>query len=246
MKKAIILSGLLLTLTASFAAAAAGINLANGDCSAGGLVNAPNNLCTSNTGLALNLIVSVTPPAGMNNVVAVDGLIDVQTDQPALSPWWSLDGCRAVGALSFDAGFLSGPFNCNDFWAGGATPGGGITPVHTAANRFQIIFTAATSYETAMDPQAEHYTHKILITKSKSVSTGACAGCTDAACLVLNRLVVIQPAGVGDAEITTPIVSNWVTYNGGVVGPGPNGEQGCPGATPSQNRTWGQVKSLYR
>ena len=246
MKKAIILSGLLLAVSVSLAAAQ-GINLAINDCSQGGVVAAPNNTCTSSTGLALNMIGSASAPAGMDRVVACEGYIDGQTSAAALSPWWTLDGCRA-SALSFDFGFLSGPFNCGDFWGGQASGGGGIGPDHTAPNRFQIKLVCATVAENPMEAGTENYLFKVLITKAKTTGTGACAGCTDAACLVLNRVIINQPAGAvgGDAVITTPIVSNYVTYNGGVVGGGPNGGSGCPGATPTQNRTWGQVKSLYR
>lgn len=238
MKKAIILTGLLLTLTASFAAAQ-GINLALGDCSIGGTSAAPVNLCTSSTGIALGLVGSVVPPAGMDRVVACEGYIDGQTAADALSPWWTLDGCRSA-ALTFNFDFLAGPFNCNDFWAGLASGGGGISPVHTGPNRFQIKLVGATVAENPIDPQMEHYLFKVNIGRTKSAGTGLCAGCTDAACLVMNRLVINQPAGVGDAVLTNPMYGNFVSYGAGnILG-------GCPGATPSQNRTWGQVKSLYR
>jgi hypothetical protein len=243
MKKAMILSGLLLALTASFAAAQ-GLNLALNDCGPAGLQLANPN-CASNTGIALSLVGSVVPPPGLDRVVACEGYIDGQTDQGALSPWWTLDGCRAA-ALTFSFDFLAGPFNCNDFWAGGASGGGGIAPEHTQANRFQIKLVGATPGEAILDPGMEHYLFKVNITRTKSTGTGSCAGCTDAACFVLNRLIINQPAGVGDAVLTNPMHSNFVTYNGGAVGGGPNGGTGCPGATPSQNRTWGQVKSLYR
>jgi hypothetical protein len=243
MKKAIILSGLLLVLSASFAAAQ-GINLALGDCGAAGTTNV-SNPCTSNSGLAMQLVGSATPPAGMDRVVACEAYIDGQTDQAVLSPWWTLDGCRA-GAMSFDFNFLTASGECNDFWANQASGGGGIAPEHTAPNRFQIKLTCATVAENPIDPGMEHYLFKVLIARTKTTGTGLCAGCQDAACLVLNRVIINQPAGVGDATLTTPMVGNFVSYNGGAVGGGPNGGSGCPGATPSQNRTWGQVKSLYR
>jgi hypothetical protein len=245
MKKAIILSGLLLAVTASFAAAQ-GINLALTDCGSFGAVNAAAN-CATNTGVAMSIVGSCIPPAGLDRVVGVEGYIDGQTSAATLSPWWTLDGACRGTAMSFSFDF-SANSNCNDFWGGQASGGGGISPVHTAANRFQIKLAGATVLENPIDPGVEHYMFKVNINRSKSTGTGACAGCTDAACLVLNRMNVVQPAGAigGDAVITLPILNNYVTYNNGVVGGGPNGGSGCPGATPSQNRTWGQVKSLYR
>jgi hypothetical protein len=44
-----------------------------------------------------------------------------------------------------------------------------------------------------------------------------------------------------EVRITAPLTSNFVTWQGGAIG-----GAGCPGATPAQNRTWGQVKSIYR
>lgn len=244
MKKVIALSGLLLVLTASFASAQ-GINMALNDCSVGGAVNAPNNPCTSNSGIALSMVGSMVAPPGYDRVVACEGYIDGQTAAATLSPWWTLDGCRST-AISYAFDFTAGPFNCGDFWAGQASGGGALSPVHTAPNRFQIKLVCATINENPIEAGTEFYMFKVNILKSKSVGTGNCAGCSEGACLVLNRMVLNQPAGVGDATITTPIVSTHVTYNGGAVGGGPNGGSGCPGATPAQNRTWGQVKSLYR
>ena len=240
MKKAIILTGLLLACSVSLAAAQ-GINLRLNDCGIAGTQNAAAS-CATNTGLAMSMVGSAVVPAGMDRVVACEGYIDVQTSAAVLSPWWLMETgqCRA-SALTFSFDFLTAPGTCNDFWAGGATGGGGVGPEHSAPNRLLIKLVGATPTENPIDPGVEHYMFKANISRAKTVGTGACAGCNDAACLVLNRLVVNQPAGVGDATITTPMVGNYVTYNGGVIG-----GAGCPGATPTQNRTWGQVKSLYR
>jgi hypothetical protein len=241
MKKAIILSGMLLAVTASLAAAQ-GINLTLTDCLNPNRAAAAS--CATSTGTAVLMVGTAVAPAGLNQVVGMEAYIDGQTNQAALSPWWSLDGCRN-GSLTFNFDFTANAA-CLDFWAGGASGGGGISPVHTAANRFQIKLVCATPGEAPMDPDVEMYMFKATINRAKSTGATPCAGCTDAACLVLNRLIIVQPAGVGDVTITTPITGTYVTYAGGAVGGGPNGGNGCPGATPSQNRTWGQVKSLYR
>ena len=55
---------------------------------------------------------------------------------------------------------------------------------------------------------------------------------------MLNEIRLDQPAGVGDYRIFTPITQAYVTYAGGI----PN----CLAVVPTQNRTWGQVKALYR
>ena len=80
---------------------------------------------------------------------------------------------------------------------------------------------------------------KIAILRSKTVGTGLCAGCSTAACIVLNEIKLVQPASAGvDYRIQNPADRNFVTYNAGAPA--------CPGATPAQSKTWGAVKSLYR
>jgi hypothetical protein len=240
MKKAIILSGLLLAVSASLAAAQ-GINLRLNDCAAAGTTNAAAS-CATNAGIAISMVGSAIVPSGMDRVVACEGYIDVQTSAASLSPWWLLEstGCRPA-ALTFSFDFTTAPGTCNDFWAGGATGGGGVSPDHSAPNRLQIKLVGATPGENPIDSGAEQYMFKANINRTKSTGAGSCAGCLDAACFVLNRLVVNQPAGVGDATISTPMLANYVTYAGGVIG-----GLGCPAATPTQNRTWGQVKGMYR
>jgi hypothetical protein len=45
----------------------------------------------------------------------------------------------------------------------------------------------------------------------------------------------------GDFRITNQLESNYVVWQGGAIG-----GVGCPGATPTINRTWGQLKASYR
>jgi len=73
------------------------------------------------------------------------------------------------------------------------------------------------------------------------VGTGSCAGCTDGACIVFTSQKLTEPLGVGDYTITSPALRQYVTFqSGGALG------GGCPAVVPTQNRTWGSVKSLYR
>ncbi len=76
-------------------------------------------------------------------------------------------------------------------------------------------------------------------------SDPVCAGCQDAACIVLNHVEVDVPVAQqppdGKNNYFSPEIANWVTWNGGGVSGG-----GCPGATPTRTATWGRVKSLYR
>jgi hypothetical protein len=210
----------------------AGINLALTDCSATG-TQVADTRCDANLGVAVPLVLSASPPPGLDRVVGIEAAIDAVTAGATLSPWWTLDGCRSNALVfNFDFTALENPL-CNDFWAGQATGGGGISPLHFAPNRFRIRLAAATAYETPMAAGVEHYLAKVNILRAKSTGAGNCAGCEDGACLVLSTVLLSQPAGLGDCMLTWPINQVIVQYGDGAI-------------VAAQNRTWGQVKALYR
>ena len=91
-----------------------------------------------------------------------------------------------------------------------------------------------------VDPSSEYYAYKVNLQRSKSAGTGSCAGCSTPACIVLNSIQLFQPPDANnDPELTNPANRNYVTWQSAVV-------PGCPLSTPTQSKSWGQVKSLYR
>jgi hypothetical protein len=68
-------------------------------------------------------------------------------------------------------------------------------------------------------------------------NSGACAGCSTGACIVLNSVELVRLPGAigGNVTLTTP-GSNFATWQAGAA---------CV-TVPVRNRTWGQVKALYR
>jgi len=244
MKKALLLCGALLALSASVAAAA-GVNFSWNDCGSFGAAN-KTFACNSNTLNGAIMYGSFIPPDGSSAITGEEVVIDLQSAGTTLPAWWAFKNagtCRQ-NMLSATAAFTTGPFNCTDYWAGQA--GGGmtayITPYATAANRARllIIYGTAIGNATAVDSATEYYAFNLIVTGQKTVGSGACAGCLDPVCLVLNEIKLTQPAGVGDFRIQNPAGRNYVTWQGGVV------QGGCPAATPARNATWGSVKSLYR
>ena len=85
-----------------------------------------------------------------------------------------------------------------------------------------------------MDAGSEYYIFQVSISKQKSVGTGSCVGCLDAATFVLNSIKIVQPANDpnGDKLYSSADQSQFVTYQSI--------------ATPTRNRTWGGIKGLYR
>ena len=99
MKKAILLCGMLLALTAS-ATYAAGVNMRWVNCFAdGGPVN-QNFACNTNGGLANVLVCSFEIDAPLNNMVGDVMVVDLASQSPTLPAWWTFKdpaSCRPSG-----------------------------------------------------------------------------------------------------------------------------------------------------
>ena len=241
MKKTLLMAGALLALTAGIASAAGGINLSWNDCGAAGTAS-KTFACTSNTLTGAIMVASAIAPVPMDQLNGEESEMLLQTNAAALSPWWHLEtgGCRSALSASFD--FTSGPFTCADVWTGNGAGGLSYDANYLGApNRARIRTIGAIPGSTAIDDVTEYYFFKVTLLGAKTTGTGACAGCTDGMCIVFTQLKLTQPLGVGDYTLTNPILRQHVTWQTGGSLAGQ-----CPAATPTQTRTWGSVKSLYR
>lgn len=240
MKKALLLCGALLAVSASIASAA-GLNLSWSACGAGGTEN-KTFACTSNTGSNV-LVASYVAPAGTVGVTGMEAVIDLQSASPTLPAWWQFKNvgtCRTTALSSLPAGAA-----CDgDYWAGQASGGisAYITPYATAANRARllIIYAVPGALAGPVDADVEYFGFTVTISNAKTAGGTGCAGCADPVCVVLNEIKLTQGVGIGDFRIQNPAARNYVSWQGGVV------SGGCPAATPARNATWGSVKSLYR
>lgn len=254
MKKALLITGALVALTASQAFAVGGLNLSWTDCGAFGTAG-KTFLCNNNSGVD-QLVGSFSGVScGLDSLNGEEAVVDLQFSGATVPAWWAFLGtnCRST-AMSADYNFLTN-FNCADYWAGGAS--GGVVyqlpPATSAPNRSRIKLVCAIP-GTAAGPwnsKQETYAWRVTITHAKSAFTGACAGCLDGACIVFNSLRLTQNpganypgsptciAGGGAKVITNPLDRNFVTWQAGVPLCGNT-------VTPTKNATWGQVKSLYR
>jgi len=225
-------------------ARAGGINLSWDDCGTFGSMTR-NFACNTNTGFN-SMIASAVSPIAMNQFDAASGVIDLVTNQPTISPWWTMDspGCRGgpPSAMSADFFFVTGPFSCLDPWGGAASGGSNYQSAYPAPNRARIRLVCALSTPQSINNSSEYYFFRITFSNAKTTGAGSCVGCTDGACILFSQIQLAQPVGVGDATVTNPLTRNfvlWQASGAGVLG-------GCPGATPTRNTTWGAVKSLYR
>jgi hypothetical protein len=244
MKKIACITALLLALGAA-SASASRLNLAWTNCLGDGGTTNQNFACNANTG-ASTMIASFTPNMTSSTVNGNEVVIDVQTASSALPAWWEFKNpgtCRP-SALSLGAFAPVSSLICLEEFAGAAFAGIGAYKIGFGGpNRARLVIAEAVPAEALayVDDSAEWFSVSVTIKRTSSTGAGACAGCSTPACIVLNSIKLTAGGGAKDEFIGTSPGTNYVTWQGGVLGGG-----GCPAATPARNTTWGAVKSLYR
>ncbi|MFN8589520.1 MAG: hypothetical protein U0704_17140 [Candidatus Eisenbacteria bacterium] len=229
-------------VTGASLVSAASVNLAWNDCIGDGGVQNKTFACASNTGNH-DLYGSFVPPAGITAMTGLEAVLDLLTADPAFTNWWRMFSAGSCRQSSLSVNFFPGPnmANCVDYWQSQASGGIGAYTVGFGGttNRARILLVGATApaNATSVDPNLEYYGFTLRINSAKTVGTGACTGCTDKVCIVLNSINLTQPVGVGDQKITSGVnqIATWQSENSSTCLP-----------VPARNRTWGQVKSLYR
>ena len=245
MKKMLLMACALVALTAGIAAAGpGGINLGWNDC--GGSPGTLNRVFACNTNAGLNTLVgSLVAPSCVTAMSANEIVIDIQSAGLTLPAWWGMRTgfCRAASSLGGNFDFTAGPFTCFDYWQGGAI--GALQEDAPAGNRARIkgVFAlpAGDARITGIPEGTEVYSFKANINNAKTTGLGACAGCQEGVCIVLNSIKINQPVTevCGGKFLSLPAPRNTATWQAGIPGD-------CLNATPSRNTTWGSVKALYR
>ena len=242
MKKPLLFA-VVLAWTASVAEAG-GIHLAWNDClGAGGATNR-NFACDTNVG-DNDLFVSFDPPEDIPDISGSNPLIDMQSAGSSLPQWWQLrniGSCRqtSISALNVPTG------TCPDTWAGAgvANVAAWITTLvvtSTPLNRARLLgsISVPTSMAQAVHPGTEYLCMQIRIDNAKTIAT-ACTGCDVPYCLVLADVDLYTNSSAW-YRLTSDFQDNFCLWQGGDIG-----GVGCPAATPTVNRAWGQLKAIYR
>lgn len=237
-------------LVASSAFAVQGINLSWNDCAGEGTTGAQNKnfACGANTGTNI-LVTSWIMDADLPSVSGNELVLDVLTTSNPMPSWWIF---RDVGSCRQNAMGTNTTINAADVvcldWAEGQSAGGigaysqelgtidgSLLNQH---RRIKIAIAVPLPLKDLVMNQ-EYFSTNITINNTKTVGTGACAGCTEPVCIVFNSINITRPVGVGDLKIgnAASAGSNICTWQGS----GPN----CL-SVPVRNVTWGSVKSLYR
>jgi hypothetical protein len=261
--KKILLTGMMLCLTASMALAS-GLNInwvtnTAGNCSATVMGNMTWDCVgpTANDG-DLIFVVSVMPNVAVPGFNAIEFVIDGQSDT-ALPAWWQAYNAGSCREAAFAPGlppatptapcagtattrlYQTGAFGGMGLWAiGPANRFRTVIGYATAANRTVPLIT--TTQYNAMNMH-------VFTTNSLDVAGDpgngidpivACAGCTQPVTLVLQQIGLYGSDPLLGDTVILPIPTTGrqsINWQGG---------GGPPIPVSTRNTTWGQVKSLYR
>lgn len=242
MKKALLLCGVLLLLTAA-PAFAAGVNVSWDNCGAAGTYNKLFG-CNMNTGSAV-FVASVRAPAGIGLWTSFETEIQLTSNSATFPDWWRLRNqtgqtgqCRN-GALSTSQDFTGAPYAgaCQDVFLNQGA--GGIATYLVGFNganraRLLLVYAVAIANQVPLVPNTEYFTARVTINYTKTVGTGSCSGCLEEVWLVCTYVRCLQPSGTpgGNVTVTNPAERNYIIWN--------------QGATPARSATWGTIKALYR
>lgn len=234
--KRLLWAGIGLLCFVAHAAAQSGLNLAWNRC---GGEHARTFACDTNAGGEV-LVASFSPPVGVGGLTGFWATVDVQSAEPALPDWWQLvsgAACRRNAmSVSFDSNSDPGG-GCVGYYDGIAEGYLHSYAVSGATARLAVVGALTVTPAIPMDPGPEYFGFRLAMSHAATTGPGACAGCAVPACIVFDGLKLTQPVGVGDIVLSTPLHSNCVTWQGGVAS--------CC-LVPARNRTWGEVKALYR
>jgi hypothetical protein len=226
-------------LTGTQARAAAGLSLNWNDCPLGPTSQvAMIGPCQS--GGESDLFASFELASPVDSVIALEAVIDVQSEAAVLPAWWQYapGGCR-FGSLIERADF---PVTtaCADFWQNGATfagpPGYTTGAPRGGSNQARIVasFAVLSTEARALVAGTRYYAARLVFTNDVGAP---CPGCEIPACLLLNSIRLIRISGEVDLESPTAPNSNRAVWQSLTAT--------CD-AVPARRMSWGRIKMLYR
>jgi hypothetical protein len=241
MKKAILLCGMLLAISATVASAA-GLNLRWQNCGADGGTQNRTFACNANAGSNV-MVGSFVLDTDLLQVNGNELVVDLATAGPALADWWRFTSAGACRQTALAIAAHDGA-SCPDMFAGQASMNIAAYQLGLhGANSGRILCVDAVQAAAIVDLFAgqEYGIAKWTVSNVKTVGTGACNGCLTAACIVFNSANLTTEGNLNNTKLTHEAGpgSSYLTWQGG-------GGTNCPAATPTKNATWGSVKSLYR
>ena len=247
--KKVLITAALLALTASAASAQISLNWQQCIQQNAALGNRNDACYVCPLPVDNKLVSSFLSPVTTGNYVGVTTIIDVNFTGGTIPDWWRFDaaGCRA-NALTLT--LYSGTATlCPDGMAGANLNGPSIVLFNgwKGPNTIRIVSDNSRDNVFSLNSGSAYVAQEHHITHNKTVvdcdasptpdNTPVCLGCATGATLALNevQLYTNLPAPNDKFILTSPNIRNYALLNNGA---------GVP--TPTQSKSWGAVKALYR
>ena len=249
--RAAIAVGVALTCLTLDAAAQEGLFLTWNDCAGSALASAVRTSACDNNDAQNRLYVAFSVATEVDSVLGVEIVVDLQTTASSIPEWWRFDavGCR-YASLTANGSFGDMP-PCIDLW-GALDPSGSVQSYtlnmprgQPNQARIRVALGIVSPAGMTVSPGGRYLAARLTIDQLKTIDAGACPGCGDGVCLVLNSIILkrpIRPPGVPTTDVLLvqpgPMASNWAIWQGGTA-------TQCQ-AVPVRPHTWGEIKSVYR
>jgi hypothetical protein len=221
-------------------ARAGSVNFYWDDCNGDGGTTYRRFACTASitTESAVGSFILTAP---MPDFVAVEVVVDVDFLWAESVPdWWDFSpspgACRG-GALSMSFDFASlANHSCADPF--GTVAFGGLANYTISGRRSRIIGVGALRAEDAraLDAGVEYYGFRLQLKMDRATGLDSCAGCSVPGQLWITSIKAVGLAPGSAEDNSTPAVNHCIAWQ----------QSFCWWPDPTKNRTWGQVKSLYR
>lgn len=245
--------------------AASGVAMRWDHCYGEGGENNKNFACDTNTG-SEKLVLSYVPASTFPDWSGLEIVVDALSGAAAIPSWWQMKNVGTCRQSALTVNVVADPAatHCIDnFQVNGA---GGIGAYNIgfggSPNRARLLlaFAVPQANTVTLSAGVEYFAGNIVISHTKTVGTGACAGCAEPFCLIVQSINLVSQI-TPNQRLVDPIApySAVVGWQGGsptlyrfpASGP-PRNDPGywsmgtCLSATPTNHPTWGAIKSLYR
>jgi hypothetical protein len=245
---------LLAALLAAAPAHARGLNLSWSRCEGeAGSTQNQSFACDTNAGSEV-LVGSFKLDNPLTQVSGNEIVIHLISQDDPLPAWWDMKNPGTCRPNSLTSNTVEDPSDvvCTDWARGNSTGGiasystgtppsmGSIDPSLARRHRVCVMAIAVPPDQLVdLEPDIEYFSFNLVIDHAKTVGPGACGGCTGAVCLVFASI-----------NITTPVLGNNFYMSGGTTTGSDWARWQGNGAdcalVPVKNKTWGEVKAMYR
>jgi hypothetical protein len=234
----------LLAASAAAAVADPNANVSWNNCDISGAFRDKFYACDGALGSTLGIQGTFISSVNIPDFAGASSIIYIAFAGPGVPDYWRVDGPHGCdyGALSLINPTATAPCVTPNIFQVGQTGGGYAVEFPTSYFMvLRIDWATGASPPPSVSAGGLYPAFKLSFDPDQGALNG-CAGCSVPVCLILQG---IQVFGFQTNEVYTlgwfSNTPNYLTWQGGAIG-----GAGCPGATPTSNRTWGAVKTLYR